>query len=115
MRFDRGKLYNAKNMEELEPFLDEAELRAMLTKKTCNGVQVGGSKCFVGDMTDLFGRWVPDVLLDRLFAVISLRKDVVFQVLTKQTGRMAEYFNAKGIADRLDDACGQFVDDPGFT
>ncbi len=93
LRYQRGKLFNAKNMEELEPFLDEAEVRKMLTANTIGGVQVSGSRCFVGDMTDVFGEWVPDELLDRLFAVFALRSDVTWQVLTKRAERMRAYFN----------------------
>src|SRR5262249_34461457 len=94
LRYDRGKLFNAANMEELEPFLDDDELRKMLTAKTVGGRQVSGSRCFVGDMTDLFGEWVPDQLLDKLFAVFALRRDVTWQVLTKRAKRMHRYFTA---------------------
>lgn len=80
------RLFNATNMEELEPFLDEKELRRMLTYKPASGKRV-----FCADMTDAFGEWVPDALLDRLFAVFALRPDVTFQVLTKRAERMADY------------------------
>lgn len=92
MRWDRGKLFNAANMDELEPFLDEKEIKAMLTKKKVDGKDVAGSKCFVGDMTDIFGEWVPNELLDRLFAVFAVRRDVIWQVLTKRADRMASYW-----------------------
>jgi protein gp37 len=101
LRFDRGRLFNAKNMEELEPFLDEAELRKMLTAKTVGGVPVAGSCCFVGDMTDLLGEWVPDDFLDALFAVLAVRSDVTWQVLTKRAGRMAAYFGSDATAVRM--------------
>src|SRR5262245_8975140 len=78
LRFDRGKVFNAANMEELEPFTDEDELRTLLTSK-----KLSGKRVFVGDMTDVFGEWIPDKMLDRLFAVFALRPDVTFQVLTK--------------------------------
>jgi protein gp37 len=110
LRFERGKIFNAKNMEELEPFLDEAELREMLSRKTCGDARVDGSRCFVGDMTDLFGEWVTDDLLDRLFAVFALRPQVVWQVLTKRAGRMRAYASGPDLVDRIDDACGSFVD-----
>jgi protein gp37 len=42
-------------------------------------------------MTDIFGEWVPDALLDRLFAVFALRPDVTWQVLTKRAERMRDY------------------------
>lgn len=111
MRWERGKLFNAKNIEELEPFLDESELKQMLHKKQCGGKDVSGSRCFVGDITDLFGEWVPDELLDRLFAVFALRPDVTWQVLTKRAERMRDYCSGgESLRSRIDDACGQFVD-----
>lgn len=87
LRFERGKLFNAKNMEELEPFLDEKELRSMRTYKPASG-----KRCFVGDMTDIFGEWVPDNLLDELFSsVLEIRTDVTWQLLTKRAERMRKY------------------------
>jgi protein gp37 len=94
LRFDRGKLFNAHNMEELEPFLDEDELRKMRTAKTIGGVPVAGSRCFLADMTDLFGEWVSDDLLDRLFSgVLETRTDVTWQILTKRADRMRRYLS----------------------
>src|SRR4051812_14758294 len=63
-RYGRGGPFTAATMRGLTPFLDEKELHRMLTYKPA-----AGKKCFVGDMTDVFGEWVPDELLDRLFAV----------------------------------------------
>src|SRR5262245_26032300 len=83
-----GKPFTAENMKHLTPFLDEKELHRMLTYKPA-----GGKRCFVGDMTDVFGEWVPFELLDQLFAVFALRPDVAWHVLTKRTERMQEYFS----------------------
>src|SRR4051794_20138161 len=55
--------WNAGTMATLTPFLDEKELHKMLTAKTIGGKAVSGSRCFVGDMTDIFGEWVSDALL----------------------------------------------------
>jgi protein gp37 len=99
LRWNKGKLFNARNMEEVEPFMCEKELAAIMTKKTVDGVTVSGSRCFVGDMTDLFGEWVPDELLDKLFAVFALRPDVTFQVLTKRAEQMAAYMRWEGHCD----------------
>lgn len=94
IRYDRGKVFNTTNMEELEPFLDEAELRKMRTAKTVAGVQVSGSRCFIGDMTDLFGEWVPDDLLNQLFTeVLERRTDVIWQLLTKRAERLQRYLS----------------------
>ena len=65
------------------------------TNSTVGGVAVSGSRCFAGDMTDMFGEWVPDALLDRLFAVFALRSDVTWQILTKRAERMHRYFDTR--------------------
>lgn len=92
-RFERGKAFTRANMEGLTPFLAEEELWHILTAQKIGGKPVAGSKCFLGDMTDVFGDWVPDALLDQLFAALAMRRDVTFQILTKRADRMAEYFN----------------------
>lgn len=102
LRFDRGKIFNARNMEELEPFLDEKELRHMRTAKTIGGVPVSGSRCFIGDMTDLFGEWVPDDLMNHLFSsVLEIRQDVTWQILTKRAERMRQYLSWRWGEGRL--------------
>lgn len=95
-RYARGGPFTATTMARLEPFLDEAELRRMLTARRIGGKDVTGSRCFVGDMTDVFGEWVSDELLDKLFAAFALRPDVTFQVLTKRASRAHEYLSAQG-------------------
>lgn len=85
-RYGRGGPFNAGVMATLTPFLDERELRALLTSKA-----ISGKRVFIGDMTDIFGSWVPDALLDQLYAVFALRPDVTFQVLTKRAERMHDY------------------------
>jgi protein gp37 len=92
LRFDRGKLYNSANMEELEPFLDQNELHNIIRRSTCQGLALTGRKVFIGDMTDVFGEWVADEMLDQLFGAMAMRPDVTFQVLTKRARRMREYF-----------------------
>lgn len=85
----RAGEWNAATMATLTPFLDEAELRKMLTHQPARG-----KRCFIGDMTDIFGEWVPDDLLDRLFSdVLERRTDVVWQILTKRAKRLHEYLS----------------------
>ena len=90
----QGREFTAKAMEGVTPYVDERELKAMLAPAKLPA----GSKVFVGDMTDMFGPWVPFELLDRVFAVFALRPDVVFQVLTKRPERMREYLAARDTA-----------------
>lgn len=98
LRFDKGKAFNAGNMAGLTPYLSPSEVNALLSAKKTPP----GSRVFVCDMTDAFGAWVPFDLLDRLFAVFALRPDVVFQLLTKRPGRMAEWA-ARGMPGRIID------------
>ena len=86
-RYGRGGAFTAEEMAGYECYVDEAELKALLSVKRLPT----GSMCFLGDMTDVFGEWVPFEMLDRVFAVMALRPDVVFQVLTKRPERMREY------------------------
>jgi protein gp37 len=95
-RWNRGADYNAGEIAKLTPFLDEKELRRMLTYKLATG-----KRCFVGDMTDVFGEWIPDELLDRLFAVFALRGSVTWQVLTKRAERMRDYMGEASRARRI--------------
>src|SRR5579884_3886060 len=48
-------------------------------------------KIFVCSMTDLFGEWVPDSYLNRVFEIAEIAKQHQFQVLTKRPKRMAQY------------------------
>lgn len=47
---------------------------------------------FVNSMSDLFHPDVPDEFIDRVFAVMALAHQHVFQVLTKRPDRMLRYF-----------------------
>jgi len=93
-RYGRGGPFTAQVMKGLTPFLDDAELRQMARAKRIGGLVVSGGRCFVGDMTDLFGEWVPDDLLNRLFSeVLERRQDVTWQLLTKRADRLRAYLS----------------------
>ncbi len=83
-RFSGGE-FTASRQKTLTPFFDEEEARRILRSRAT------GKKVFVGDMTDVLGEWVPDEMLDRMFAVFALRPDLTFQVLTKRPERMRAY------------------------
>ncbi len=57
-------------------------------------------KIFVCSQTDLFGEFVPDELIDRVFAVMALCPHT-FQVLTKRAGRMRDYCSSDATVGRL--------------
>lgn len=98
-RYRKGGRFNVPTTANVTPFLDEQELRRMLTYKPAST-----RRCFVGDMTDVFGEWVPDELIDRLFAVFFVRRDITWQVLTKRAARMRDYFAAPHRTTAIDDS-----------
>ena len=53
-------------------------------------------KIFVNSMGDLFHESVPDEWIARVFAVMALAPQHTFQILTKRSKRMREYFAARG-------------------
>lgn len=83
LRYDKGGPFNAGTVGALTPFLDKKEMNALRTS-----TKIRGKRVFIGDMTDVFGEWVPDALLDELWDVFDDRPDVTFQVLTKRADRM---------------------------
>lgn len=88
-RYNRGGRFNVPTMAKLTPFLDEKEMRAMLR---C--AEASGKRCFPFDMTDLFGEWVSDDLLNQVFSkVLEQRRDVTWQLLTKRSKRAKEYLS----------------------
>lgn len=92
----KGKDFTAENMKPLAPFFDVEGARKLLRSK-----KVTGKKVFASDMTDLFGEWVPDEIIDQHFAIFALRPDVTFQVLTKRAKRMREYLCAPATPGRI--------------
>lgn len=88
-RYRKGGPFSLAQVKKVTPFIDEKECRRLLTSR-----KLSGKRVFIGDMTDVFGEWLPFEMLDRLFAVFALRPDVTFQILTKRPERMSEYLNA---------------------
>jgi protein gp37 len=85
-RYGRGGKFDTSTMEGLTPFISEKEIHSILTYKP-----VSRKMCFLGDMTDIFGEWVPFESIDKIFAAMALRPDVTFQILTKRANRMRRY------------------------
>jgi protein gp37 len=92
---ERDGAFTAKRQATLTPYFDDAEAQRILRTR------VTGKRVFVGDMTDVFGEWVPDALLDRMFAVFAMRPDLTFQLLTKRPERMRAYLSALDIQGYL--------------
>lgn len=55
----------------------------------------GKPRVFHFDMTDVFGDFVPDDWIDKFFTVASLCTNITWQVLTKRSDRMREYFSSR--------------------
>ena len=50
-----------------------------------------GTKIFVCSMADLFGEWVPKGWINSVMEVVKDRPDLIFQFLTKNPKRLAEF------------------------
>src|SRR3990167_1639694 len=85
-RLGTGLDYDVKGLAASAPYLDERALMAPLRARK-------PKRWFLSSMTDVFGEWVPDEWLDRIFAVMALSPQHTFQVLTKRSGRMREYLS----------------------
>ncbi len=83
-RLGTGLPYTKPARHQVQVELDEKTLLAPLRWRKPR-------KVFVCSMTDLFGDWVTDEMLDRVFAVMALCPQHVFQILTKRPERMRAY------------------------
>ncbi|CCJ07042.1 DUF5131 family protein [Methylocystis sp. SC2] len=72
---------------DVEIFLDEKTLLQPLSWRAPRGV-------FVCSMSDIFGDWVKDEWLDRIFAVMALCPKHRFALLTKRPKRMRSYLQS---------------------
>jgi protein gp37 len=68
-------------------------------------------KIFVCAHGDLFHESVPDEWIDRVFAVMALAPQHVFQVLTKRPERMREYLAGSQVDARIDCEISCIIDD----
>jgi protein gp37 len=93
-RLGTGGDYRVKDRDRLELFLDERMLTQPLRWKKPRQV-------FVCSTTDLFADFVPDEMIDQVFAVMSLASQHTYQVLTKRAERMQQYLSNPDLEDRL--------------
>jgi protein gp37 len=84
VRFGTPGFGSGQHREHMEIFLDDGKLREVIGRKR-------PTKFFWCDMTDLFGSWVNDQMIDRCFAAMALTPHHTHQVLTKRPARMREY------------------------
>jgi len=86
-RLGTGLDYKPGNLDAVDIFLDEKMLLAPLRWRKPR-------KIFVCSTTDLFGDWVRDEWIDRVFVTMARAGQHTFQLLTKRPGRMREYISA---------------------
>ena len=84
-RFSNPIRYAAQDAEKVELFLDEKVLMKPLAWRKPRQV-------FVCSMTDLFYEGVPNDWIDRIMGTMAECGNHTFQVLTKRSARMHDYF-----------------------
>lgn len=97
LRFGTGLEYVKGSRSFIETYLHEKTLVRPLSYREPH-------KIFVCSMTDLFGEWVADEQIDRVFAVMALTPQHTYQVLTKRPERMKAYLTARDLTNRVIDA-----------
>jgi protein gp37 len=104
-----GLAFLPANRDKVTFRLNESEL-AEWSRKRRDGTPLYEGRCFAFDMTDLFGEWVSDDWLDKIFAAMALAPNLQFQILTKRPERMREYVKALLHGDRnVTGACGELT------
>lgn len=71
-------------------------------------------RIFVNSMSDLFHEDMPESWIDRIFALMSLRPQHTFQILTKRPDRMRHYFEARRAGDPWAEAADEIADLMGW-
>lgn len=84
-RFERRR-FTLPMTRDTKPFFDDREAGLIRRSK-----KIAGGMMFINDMTDLFGDWVSDAIIDNHFRLFAERPDVTFQILTKRSARMRDY------------------------
>jgi len=82
-----GLPYKPGHRKDVEIFINDKQLKDPLRWKRPR-------KIFVCSMTDLFADFVPDEMIDQVFAIMALCPQHTFQILTKRADRMREYQTA---------------------
>lgn len=106
-RFGTGLPYNRKSREQVEVYLDEKTLTQPLHWRRPR-------KIFVCSMTDLFGEWVPDEMIDRVFAVMALSPQHTYQVLTKRPDAMRGYLDDPDAVSNVEAAADAIAGEKGW-
>jgi protein gp37 len=89
-----GLAYAAQNLPKVEHYLDEKMLSAPLRIRK-------STTFFLSSMTDIFGDWVSEEILAKLFVTMAARPDHLFIVVTKRSARMRKALAMGGQIDLL--------------
>lgn len=102
-RFGNGLDYNGAGVKAADHYLAMNELAEILKFRPKPPFKNDRNRCMVFpfDMTDLFGDWVPDSVIDTFMAVVALRPDMDFMVLTKRADRLPLYHNGDDLGHRV--------------
>lgn len=106
-RLGTGLPFKPGHEKDIELFLDEEMLTQPLRWKRPRMI-------FVCSMTDLFADFVPDAWIDKVFAVMAMSPQHVFQCLTKRSGRMRAYCSDSGVTHRIAKAMDAILVDQAF-
>lgn len=107
--------YKPGHRKDVDIFLDEKVLLAPLHWRK-------PTKVFPCSMTDLFGDWVTDEMLDKVHAIMALQSQHTWIVLTKRPRRRCDYLNDPQTPARIeaqmnalapDHWCSRELDDHG--
>jgi protein gp37 len=102
VRLGTGLEYTKPNLEKVDFFLDDKEIKKMwsfspLLANKSGTFKNGRSRAvvFPCDMTDLFGDWISDDQIDIVFQAMVNNNNVDWLVLTKRTDRMLAYLQKR--------------------
>lgn len=87
-RFGTGLSYTHQTRDKIVTYLDENTLAKPLHWRSSRTI-------FVCSTSDIFGDWVPDDMIDRIFAIAALCPQHTFIFLTKRAARMQAYFDTR--------------------
>jgi protein gp37 len=79
-----GLPFDRRSRDLVESFIDENILDQPMRWR-------GSKNIFVDNQSDLFGEWNTDEQIDRMYTVMAVRQQHIFQVLTKRLERALKY------------------------
>lgn len=81
--------FEQQHRKKIKFFLDHDTLNEVLRRREATSY-------FWEDMSDIFGKWVPDKWIDACIAVMVLTSKDIHMILTKRAARMRAYFDELG-------------------